>query len=128
HAAHRRLLADARVRGQRRAAARLHAADVPGLLSPGERLADRGDGLDRGARRAVDDDDRQPPLARGVELGLGQRAAAVLGDDEVDAVRFDERELAGERVRAAVEDELVTGRQGRPGWLDAAPEEPDAVD
>jgi len=59
-----------------------------------------------------------------VQLGLGQRAAAVLGDDDVDAVRVDERPLAVQRVGAAIEQQLVAGWQRDVGWVDAADEIP----
>jgi precorrin-6A synthase len=97
-------------------------------VSPAERLGDGGDARHGGTRRALDDDDRQAALARGVEFGLRERSAAVLGDDEVDAVAVDERQLARERVGAAAEQQLVVARQRRAGRVDAAHEEPHAAD
>ena len=80
---------------------------------PLERVGDGRHGRDVDPLRAAHDDDRQAALAGRVELGDGVRTAAVLRDDEVDVVRVDERELAVELVRPAVEQQLVVGRQRR---------------
>jgi histidinol-phosphate aminotransferase len=78
-------------------------------------------------RRPTDHDDWEAKLARGVELGLGQPAAAVLGDEHVDPVPAHQRTLGGRVVRAAGEENLA-GRGQRAGRrVDAADQEPHPV-
>ena len=89
---------------------------------------DGGLGRDVGPRRAAHDDHRQPALPRRVELGSRVRSAAVLGDDQVDCVVIDERQLPIERVRATIEQDLAAGRKRRAGRVDAADQEPGVVD
>ena len=69
----------------------------------------------RGGRRTTIT--AQPALPRRVELGPRVRPAAVLGDDQVDRVVIDERQLPVERVRAAIEQRSRSGPEaaGRAG-------------
>ena len=97
-------------------------------LSPRKRAGDAGDHLAIRARRPPHDDHRQPAPAGRVELCLGQVPAAVLRYQEVDPVAVDQLEFAGERVRPAVEQQLVVGRQRRLGFLDAPDQEPRVSD
>ena len=128
HAADRRVLDDAHDRG--RAAARLHPASLPRVSaapSPGPprrrprsgRRAAAG-----GARRSP----RSPRSRAASSLASRVRPAAVLGDDQVDRVVIDERQLPVERVRAAIEQDLAAGRKRRAGRVDAADQEPGVVD
>src|SRR5436190_1796132 len=83
------------------------------IAEPGERGGDGRNDRAVGAWRAADDDDGQFAPARGLELCLRERAAAVLGDEDVDRVLVDQGELTVDAVGAAVEDELVLRGQGR---------------
>ncbi len=60
---------------------------------------------------AVDEEDREAEGAGGGELGVGGGAAAVLGDEDVDAVPDEERALGGFGEGAAGEEEFGL-RQG----------------
>jgi hypothetical protein len=54
--------------------------------------------------RPGDHDDRQTKLSGSRDLAVGRLAAAVLGDDDLDAVGAQERKLIGFRKRTAIED------------------------
>ena len=128
HAADRRVLDDAHDRAaSRRASTRRVATRRERAPSPAAASTEASVG-DVGPRRAAHDDHRQPALPRRVELGSRVRSAAVLGDDQVDRVVIDERQLPIERVRAAIEQDLAAGRKRRAGRVDAADQEPGVVD
>ena len=59
--------------------------------------------------RPGDHDDRQAKLARSRDLAVGGLAAAVLGDDYLDAVDAQKRTLIGFRKRSAIEDVMRAG-------------------
>ena len=75
-------------------------ADVPAqarrpLKRPGAGLGHRRDGRGGARRRPAEHDDGQRAGPGGGQLRLPALAAAVLGDEHVDPVAVDERELAG---------------------------------
>ena len=79
------------------------------MIEAVEQLLDAGGG--GRVRGAVDEDDRQAEGAGGGELGIGGGAAAILGDEDVDAVLRQERAFGGFGEGAAGEENLGP-RQG----------------
>lgn len=59
--------------------------------------------------RPRDHDDQQAKLARSRDLAVGGLAAAVLGNDDLDAVRKQKRVFVGFRKRSAIEDVMRAG-------------------
>ncbi len=70
-----------------------------------------GDGT-RGDRGPVDQDHRQAQCPRGQQLGLGPRAARVLGDDMGDPVIAQQRGIARD-IKGATRDHQTGIRQGQ---------------
>ena len=93
-------------------------APLPGLSGaarPRERVGDVRDRRRVGRRGGGARRSPAAPAPRRVELRDRVLAAAVLRDDDVDAVAVDQRQLASQGVRAAVEQQLVPRRHGGPG-------------
>ena len=90
-------------------------------LKPHNRFGDGRDGRRLRQVRARDHDHRERQRARRLELGGGSSAARILGDDQFDPMRLDQRALVGDIERAARGDQLNVRRQLlRRGRLDAA--------
>ena len=91
------------------------------MIEAGERGVDRRDGFRAG--RAVDEDDGQAEAARGGDLAVGRRAAAVLRHDDLDAAAGEEGALVRLGEGAAREEALrARGQVGVGHRLDAAHE------
>ena len=102
---HRRLERDAGDCPRRPEPADLHAAGGRrrhGMIEPGNHLLDRRHRRDIRQDRALQHDDRQAQRARRFDLAVGGVAAAVLGDDDLDAVALEQGTVLrlGERARA----------------------------
>lgn len=86
-----------------------------------KRRFDRFDRSHGGSGRAGDDDALSAKQAPSLDLGIGRRTAAVLGDDGVDAVFPHELNLTFEREGATVEHIFHVGkRKRRVDGIDAA--------
>ncbi len=86
-----------------------------------ERRFHRFDRRQGGSGRAGDHHDLEPKQARGLDLGIGRRAAAVLGDDSVDTVLPHQFDFALEREGATVENIFDIGKgERRIDGIDAA--------
>ncbi len=73
----------------------------------------------RGQLRPRDHDDRQPKLARGIDLGARPRAAGVARHDPFDSPRAHHLQFPGARERSARHDDLaVRERQRDVGSID----------
>jgi len=86
-----------------------------------QRLLDRFDRSDSRRRSPADHENVDAERARRLDLGVGGAAAAVLGDDGVDAMVSEERQFGIKGEWAAVEDEdgIVERERWRHG-IDAA--------
>ena len=90
-------------------------------LEPGKRVSDRLDRRRVRQVRTLDHDHGERQRPRRVELGGGAGAAGILGDDQFDSMRLEQRALVGDVERSARGDQLDTRRQIlRRGRLDAA--------
>ena len=90
-------------------------------LEPGKRFGDGLDGRRLRQVRALDHDHGERQRPRRVELGGGAGAARILGDDQFDSMRLEQRALVGDVERPARGDQLDVRRQLlRRGRLDAA--------
>lgn len=86
-----------------------------------ERRFHRFDRRQGGSGRAGDHNNLDTEQACGLDLGIGRRAAAVLGDDSVDIVLSHQVDFAFERERASVEDIVDIGKgKRRIDGIDAA--------
>ena len=82
----------------------------PMSLDPGQRRGQVGRGFGVRSGRATHDDDGHAEAARRLDLGVSRRAAAVLGDEKLDALFAHQPLLVGERERAARQDQLRPGQ------------------
>lgn len=86
-----------------------------------ERRFHRFDRRHDGSGRAGDHDNLDTEQAGGLDLGIGRRAAAVLGDDSVDIVLLHQVDFAFKREGATVEDIVDIGKgKWRIDGIDAA--------
>lgn len=70
-------------------------------MKPCQRHFDRCDHRAVGQGGPVDQNDRQPPLSGGDQLGFGPRAPGILGHDNVDAVLGQQRKIICDQKRSA---------------------------
>lgn len=92
-------------------------------MNPVHRLVHAAGNIARRQNRPVDHDDRQAELAGGDQLGLGARAAGILGDDAPDPVAPEQFAIAGRVEGAAGDLDMAIGQGQRPpGRIDKADE------
>ena len=107
-----------------RHAAGLYAARRRGgqrMIEPGDRLFDRLDRGSIGRGRPAQHDNVDAERARRGDLAVGRGAAAVLGDDHIDAMLGQQRTIVGFAERAAAGDVAdMRQRQRRIDRIDAA--------
>lgn len=91
------------------------------MIDRRQRLLDRFDRFDSGRRSAADHEDIDTERTSRVDLGVGGAAAAVLGDDGVDAMLFEKRQFGLEGKRTAIENANgMVEHQRRHHRIDAA--------
>lgn len=82
------------------------------MIQPGQHILGRVGFLPRGNKGAVDHQNRQAPLARGDQLGLGALAARVFAHQQVDGVILNQAGIALDGERPAIHHQTVVGQ----GW------------
>ncbi len=89
-------------------------------MQPVQRLIRGGDLWPVGRLGAVDQHDLDAQIARGLQLGAGRCATAVLGDQMGDAMRLHQGAVALHRERAARQHDLRARQWGCIGGIDQA--------
>ncbi len=82
------------------------------MTKPVHHLRNSGEAGPFGQGRAIDHDDPQAQYAGGGQFGVGPAAAGVFGDDDVNVVILQQREVVGVVERAAGDDGGGLGQQG----------------